>query len=90
MERPGATGDPGGFADRIELQNVRAQARYPILPDTYQPRQRLAGYFEVAGILGTNNWDDMHDAFELPATDAMGREPDLKPEWGRATTFRLQ
>jgi len=65
LEQPGASGDAGRFADRIELQNI--QARFP-LPDltgqfTYG---RKWGYVRAAGALRRLNWDDtLDDAFDL-------------------------
>ena len=65
LEQPGASGDAGRFADRIELQNI--QARFP-LPDltgqfTYG---RKWGYLRAAGALRRLNWDDtLDDAFDL-------------------------
>lgn len=35
LERPGASGDQGIYADRIELQNIRARFRWPDVPRTY-------------------------------------------------------
>jgi hypothetical protein len=60
IERPGASGDPGTLADRVELQNI--QGRFP-LPDltgqfTYG---RPWGYLRIAGALRRINWDDTLD-----------------------------
>ena len=65
LERPGASGDAGVLADRIELQNV--QGRFPA-PD-FSGEYRMGGskgYVEVAGILRYMKWDDvLDDQFEL-------------------------
>jgi hypothetical protein len=58
LERPGATGDQGIYADRIELSGI--QPRFP-LPDL-SAEYRLGrewGYVELAGIVRQINWDDM-------------------------------
>ena len=60
LERPGASGDPGTLADRVELQNVRG--RFPI-PD-FSGEYRMGGskgYIELAGILRYMKWDDLLD-----------------------------
>ena len=65
LERPGASGDGGTFADRVELQNI--QGRFP-LPDftgqfTYG---RSWGYVRAAGALRRLSWDEtLDDQFDL-------------------------
>jgi hypothetical protein len=65
LERPGASGDGGVLADRIELQNVQGRFPAPDLSGEY----RMAGskgYIEVAGILRYIKWDDvLDDQFQL-------------------------
>ena len=65
LERPGASGDEGLLADRIELQNV--QGRFPLPDLTGEYRfGGSRGYFEVAGLLGYLKWDDLlEDQFDL-------------------------
>src|SRR6187431_233 len=56
IEAPGASGDAGVFADRVELQNV--QGRYP-MPD-FTGHYRAAGgrgYIQVGGALRKISWD---------------------------------
>ena len=65
LERPGASGDGGVYADRVELQNIRP--RFP-LPDFSAEYRRAAtwGYVEAAGILRLIKWDDvLDDQFDL-------------------------
>jgi hypothetical protein len=65
VERPGASGDQGVYADRIELQNIKA--RFP-LPDLSGNVRESGdwGHVQVAGILREIKWDDtLKDAFDL-------------------------
>ena len=71
LERPGASGDQGIYADRVELDGIRA--RFP-LPDVSAEYRRGAswGYVEVAGMLRMIKWDDvLDDDFDLSG-DATG------------------
>lgn len=65
LERPGASGDEGIYADRIEVQNL--QGRFP-LPD-FSAKYRLGrswGHVEAAGIVRYIVLDDLlDDAFDL-------------------------
>jgi hypothetical protein len=65
VERPGASGDAGVYADRIELQNIKA--RFP-LPD-FSGNIRESGdwgHVQVAGIVREIKWDDtLKDQFDL-------------------------
>ena len=66
IEAPGASGDAGVFADRVELQNVRG--RYPA-PD-FTGHYRAAsgwGYLQVGAALRKIAWDDTlpNDRFDL-------------------------
>src|SRR5688572_14342858 len=61
LERPGASGEAGILADRIELQNV--QGRFP-LPD-FSGEYRYGagwGYVQAAGIIRRMDTDDLLDA----------------------------
>jgi hypothetical protein len=57
VERPGASGDGGVYADRIELQNIKP--RFP-LPDLSGNVRESGdwGHVQVAGILREIKWDD--------------------------------
>jgi hypothetical protein len=58
LERPGASGDAGNFAQRIELQNVKGRFPLPDLSAEY----RLGtpwGYVEAAGMLRYIKVDDL-------------------------------
>jgi hypothetical protein len=65
LERPGASGDAGLLADRIELENVQGRTPMPDLSAEYRSGHSW-GYFEVAGMLGWMKWDDLlADQFDL-------------------------
>ncbi|MBO9683087.1 MAG: hypothetical protein J7502_10545 [Flavisolibacter sp.] len=55
LEQPGATSDEGIYANRIELQNVRAQFKLPDLTAQYR-RIMKSGYIELAGVLEWIRW----------------------------------
>ena len=71
LARPGASGDQGVYADRIELDGIRA--RFP-LPDFAAAYKYTAGWGHVrtAGMLRRINWDDtLDDGLDLSG-DATG------------------
>jgi outer membrane DcaP-like protein len=71
LERPGASGDQGVYADRIELQNVKPRFPLPDLSGAYKLTQKW-GYVRVGGMLRMIKWDDvLDDQFELSG-DATG------------------
>jgi hypothetical protein len=91
IERPGASADQGVYADRIELQGVKARFPWPDLSGEY----RLGGtwgYVEAAGMLRYMRWDDVSDdQFDLTG-DATGWGVNLSSnvKAGPATTLRMQ
>jgi hypothetical protein len=58
--RPGASGDQGVYADRVELQNVRARFPVPDFAVAYKYTQKW-GYVRTAGLLRRIEWDDVRD-----------------------------
>jgi hypothetical protein len=71
LERPGASGDAGVFADRIELQNITPRFPLPDLTGAYK-YTRDWGYVRAAGLLRRIKWDDtLDDQFDLSG-DATG------------------
>src|SRR5262252_9159896 len=66
IEAPGASGDAGTFADRVELQNVRGRYPLPDLTGHYR-YARSWGYLQVGGVLRKIAWDDLipNDQFDL-------------------------
>lgn len=91
LERPGASGDAGVLADRIELQNVTGRNPMPDFSGEY----RISGdrgYFEVAGMLGQMKWDDLlDDQFELSGSATRwGINFSSNVKMGDSTTLRAQ
>ncbi len=71
LARPGASGDQGVYADRIELDGIRP--RFP-LPDFAAAYKYTGdwGHIRTAGMLRRINWDDtLDDEFDLSG-DATG------------------
>ena len=91
VERPGASGDAGRAADRIELQNVTGRSPFPDLSAEYR-FGGSRGYFEVAGLLGQMKWDDLlDDAIELSGSDTRwGINLSSNIKFGSRSTLRLQ
>jgi len=70
-ERPGASGDSGVYADRVELQNIRPRFPLPDLSGAYKYTEDW-GYVRAAGMLRSIKWDDiLADQFDLSG-DATG------------------
>jgi hypothetical protein len=71
LERPGASGDGGVYADRIELQNIKPRFPAPDVSAAYKYKQDW-GYVRAAGQLRAIKWDDvLNDQFDLSG-DATG------------------
>src|SRR5580765_5104945 len=65
LERPGASGDAGVYADRVELQNIKGRFPVPDLSGEYTYGEKW-GYVRVAGMLREIKWDDLlDDQFDL-------------------------
>jgi len=65
LERPGASGDAGVLADRIELQNIKGRTPMPDFTGAYSYGGKW-GYVRAAGALRKINWDDMlADQYDL-------------------------
>jgi DcaP outer membrane protein len=66
LERPGASGDAGDFANRIEIQNIKGRFPLPDLSGNYRYGGKKWGYVQVGGILRSIKWDDtLQDQFDL-------------------------
>src|SRR5580658_1676612 len=57
LERPGASGDQGVYADRIELSNIRPRFNFPDLSGNARI-VRNWGYVQMAGIVRKIGWVD--------------------------------
>ena len=69
LERPGASGDQGVFADRIELQGIRPKFDLPDLSGNIR-FTRDWGYFQAAGMLRRIKWvDTIDDGIDLDGTE---------------------
>jgi outer membrane DcaP-like protein len=65
LERPGASGDAGRLADRIELQNVKGRFPLPDFTGAYKLGRKW-GYARAAFAVRRMNWDDtLADQFDL-------------------------
>jgi len=69
LERPGATADQGLYSDRIELQSVRPQFKWPDVTG-HARLARKWGYVQVGGIFRKIAWVDTNaaSAFNLSGT----------------------
>jgi hypothetical protein len=66
LERPGASGDSGRFADRIEVQNIRARFPWPDITGQFTYGGMKWGYIRAAAAVRKINWDDtLNDAIDL-------------------------
>ena len=71
LARPGASGDQGVYADRVELDGITPRLPLPDFVAAYKYTQDW-GYVRAAGILRRIKWDDNRDdAFDLSG-DATG------------------
>jgi len=66
LERPGASGDAGVVADRVELQNILARFPVPDISGTYRYAGNW-GYAKIGAIVRWIRWDDVltTDRFDL-------------------------
>jgi DcaP outer membrane protein len=71
LARPGASGDQGVYADRVELDGITPRFPLPDFVAAYKHSGKW-GYVRTAGILRLIKWDDTRDdAFDLSG-DATG------------------
>ena len=91
LERPGASGDAGIYADRIELQNIRPRFPAPDITSEYRYGGPF-GYVELAGIVRWISWDDvLDDEFDLDGSvTGWGVSLSSNLKAGRNDVFRLQ
>ena len=90
-ERPGASGDQGVYADRVELDGIRARFPLPDFSGAYKFTQDW-GYVRAAGMVRWIKWDDtLDDQFDLSG-DATGWGINLSSNLkaGTSDVIRLQ
>jgi hypothetical protein len=91
IERPGASGDQGVYADRVELQNIRARFPLPDFSAAYKHGGDW-GYLRAAGMLRLIKWDDvLDDGFDLSGeATGWGLNFSSNLKAGANDTIRLQ
>ena len=91
LERPGASGDQGIYADRIELQNIKARFPLPDFSGAYKYSQGW-GYVRAAGMLRRIKWDDvLADQFDLSGgATGWGLNLSSNFNFGKKDVLRLQ
>jgi len=91
LERPGASGDQGVYADRVELQNIKARFPLPDFSGAYKVTQKW-GYVRAAGMLRLIKWDDvLADQFDLSGSaTGWGLNVSSNVKAGASDTIRLQ
>jgi hypothetical protein len=91
LERPGASGDQGVYADRIELQNIRARFPVPDFSGAYKYSQKW-GYVRVGWMLRRIQWDDvLQDQYDLSGhATGWGLNFSSNLKFGKDDVLRLQ
>ena len=92
IEAPGASGDAGTFADRVELQNVRGRFPAPDFTGHYRAA-RGWGYLQVGGAIRKIAWDDLltNDKFDLSgSTWGWGITGSTNLKVTKADTLKMQ
>src|SRR5262249_664860 len=91
LERPGASGDAGVYADRVELQNIKERFPSPDFSGAYKYSKDW-GYVRGGGMLRVIKWDDvLNDQFDLSGSATgwgVNLSSNLKPT--KNDTIRLQ
>ena len=91
LERPGASGDGGVYADRVELADIQPHFPLPDLSAEYRVG-RDWGYVELAGILRRIEWEDAGtDTLDLSGElTGWGVNLSSNIKMGDMNTLRLQ
>jgi hypothetical protein len=91
LERPGATGDSGEFADRIELEHIHSRFPYPDFTARYR-HEDAWGHVQFSGIVRYIGWTDtLEDELDLSGHTigwGVNFASVLRPSKG--STFRLE
>lgn len=92
LERPGASGDAGVLADRIELQNIKPRFPAPDISGEWRLADRW-GYFKLGAIVRWIRWDDVlpNDPLDLSGgTTAWGTSLSTGIHFGANDLLHLQ
>jgi hypothetical protein len=92
VEKPGATGEGGNFADLIALERVELRFRTPVLVAAVR-RDWPWGHVQVAGLVQHIWWDNLNDTTDVDLSgDAGGWGMTITPviNFGTQNVVRLQ
>jgi hypothetical protein len=91
LERPGASGDQGVYADRIELQNIKARFPLPDFTGAFKCGSKW-GYVRIGWALREIRWDDtLQDQYDLSGrTTGWGLNLSSNLNLGKNDVLRLQ
>jgi len=92
IEAPGASGDAGLLADRIELQNVKPRFPAPDITGHYRASNQH-GYIQGGGVVRYMAWDDLirDDKFDLSGhVWGWGVSGSGALKWGMSDVLHLQ
>ena len=81
LERPGASGDQGVYADRVELEGIRARFPLPDFSGAYKYTQDW-GYVRAAGMLRPHQVGrhPRRRVRSVGRRDRLGHQPQLEPQ----------
>jgi len=90
IERPGASGDQGVYAGRVELQGIKPRFPLPDISGAFKA-QRKWGYVRVGAMLREIRWDDTNnDALDLSgSTNGWGLNLTSNLNAGKKDVIRL-
>ena len=91
LARPGASGDQGSYADRVELAGITPRFPLPDFVAAYKYTQDW-GYVRAAGILRRIKWDDsLDDPFDLSGdATGWGLNASSNLKFGKGDVLRMQ
>jgi hypothetical protein len=93
IEAPGASGDAGVLADRVELQNVKPRFPSPDFTGHYRLGGKKWGYVQLGGAVRKIAYDDLipNDRFDLNGSVwGWGISVSSNVKFGSNDTLRLQ
>ena len=92
LERPGASGDQGVYANRVELTGIKTRFPLPDLSAEYRYGGSKWGYVELAGIVRRIEWQDQNaDSLDLSGNaTGWGLTFSTNLKFGKNDVFRGQ